>query len=90
MYGLKHRVGVEGFFCLVTNTPDFAMKPMWYFSNSTIEEFLKTAVRKGWDTEIVGTMLEAYAVAGCDFSSEYSALLGLTKLIDILSDAHDV
>jgi len=30
MDGLRTRVGIEGFFCIVRNTPDFHMKPQWY------------------------------------------------------------
>lgn len=39
-----------------------------------MEDYLKIVVRKDWDTETVGVMLEAFAMAGCDFSGEYTLL----------------
>ena len=46
------------------------MKPYWYFTTPAIEEYMKIAVRKRWDTSEVGTKLEAFAIAGCDVVSE--------------------
>ncbi|KAJ7087533.1 hypothetical protein B0H15DRAFT_949910 [Mycena belliarum] len=64
--GLSVRVGVEGFFCIVRNNPDFYMIPQWYFTSVELERYMPIAVRRRWDTCEVGTRLEAFAVAGCD------------------------
>jgi hypothetical protein len=66
MTGLTQQVGIEGFFCVVRNTPDFHMQPQWYFTSLDLEEYMKVAVCKKWDTSEVGMKLEAFAVAGCD------------------------
>ncbi|PPQ84339.1 hypothetical protein CVT25_013034, partial [Psilocybe cyanescens] len=68
MNGLNTRVGVEGFICLVRNSPDFHMDPKWYFSNPAFMEYMKIAVpaHKGWDIGHVGAKLEVFAIAGCD------------------------
>jgi hypothetical protein len=46
------------------------MKPYWYFSSPGLEDYMKIAVRRRWDTSEVGTKLEAFAIAGCDVVSE--------------------
>ena len=46
------------------------MNPYWYFTSPALEEYMKIAVRKRWDTSEVGTKLEAFAIAGCDPISE--------------------
>jgi hypothetical protein len=68
MTGLNMRVGIEGFFCIVRNTPDYHMEPKWYFSSEALKDYMKIAVpiHKGWDISHVGAKLEAFAVAGCD------------------------
>ena len=68
--GLMYRVGVEGFICIVRNSADYHMKPYWYFTSPALEDYMKIAVRKRWDTSEVGTKLEAFAIAGCDVVSE--------------------
>jgi hypothetical protein len=68
MTGLTHRVGIEGFFCMVQSSPNFHMIPHWFFTSPALEEYMKVAVRKKWDTSEVGTKLEAFA---CDPVSEY-------------------
>lgn len=75
MTGLNLRVGVEGFFCIVRNTPEYHMRPHWYFSSQELEQYMQVAVRKKWDTSEVGTRLEAFAVAGCSVVSKYSVRL---------------
>ena len=70
MTGLTYRVGLEGFFCIVRNSPEYHMKPYWYFTMPSLEEYMKIAVRKRWDTSEVGTKLEAFAIAGCNVVSE--------------------
>lgn len=70
MTGLTYRVGIEGFFCIVQNTPDFHMKPQWFFTLPALEEYMNIAVRRKWDITEIGTKLEAFAVAGCDTVSE--------------------
>ncbi|KAK7021418.1 hypothetical protein VNI00_017328 [Paramarasmius palmivorus] len=37
---------------------------MWYFSHPKVESYLKTILR-GWDTDHIGYLLEAFAIAGC-------------------------
>jgi hypothetical protein len=70
MTGLTYRVGVEGFFCIVRNSPEYHMKPYWYFTSPALEDYMKIAVCRRWDTSEVGTKIEAFAVAGCDVVSE--------------------
>ena len=75
MTGLNLRVGVEGFFCIVRNMPEYHMRPHWYFSSQELEQYMQVAVWKKWDTSEVGTRLEAFAVAGCSVVSKYSVRL---------------
>ncbi|KAF7292671.1 hypothetical protein MIND_01165300 [Mycena indigotica] len=63
---LARRVGLDAFFCLFRNNPDFAMEPYWWFSNKAVEEYMPIATRKTWNTGEVGFKLEAFAIAGCD------------------------
>lgn len=82
MTGLNMRVGIEGFFCIVRNTPDYHMEPKWYFSSEALKDYMKIAVpiHKGWDISHVGAKLEAFAVAGCDPVSKSLSCLSLFKL----------
>ncbi|KAF8164963.1 hypothetical protein B0H34DRAFT_687201 [Crassisporium funariophilum] len=64
--GLKTRVGVEAFFCIVRNTPTYHMKPQWYFTSEALADYMKIAVSKKWNSHDVGTKVEAFAIAGCD------------------------
>ncbi|KAJ3514614.1 hypothetical protein NLJ89_g2284 [Agrocybe chaxingu] len=68
LQSLNMRVGIEGFFCVVRNTPDYHMDPIWYFTLRAMKEYMPVAVpvKKGWDYGYVGTKLEAFAIAGCD------------------------
>ncbi|KAJ7281722.1 hypothetical protein C8J57DRAFT_1056136 [Mycena rebaudengoi] len=70
MVGLGHRVGIEGFFCIVRNNPDYNTKPKWFFTSPEFEEYMQVACRKGWDTEAVGMRLEVFAIAGSNVLSE--------------------
>ncbi|KAJ7603379.1 hypothetical protein DFH06DRAFT_1022290 [Mycena polygramma] len=69
MIGLNARVGIEGFFCIVRNTTQFHMKPQWYFTSEELENYMQIACRKRWNTEEVGSKIEAFSVAGCDVMS---------------------
>jgi hypothetical protein len=82
MTGLNMRVGVEGFFCIVRNTPTYHMEPKWYFSSEALKDYMKIAVpiHKGWDLSHVGAKLEAFAVAGCDPVSKLFHFLSLLDL----------
>ncbi|KDR71988.1 hypothetical protein GALMADRAFT_74321 [Galerina marginata CBS 339.88] len=71
--GLKTRVGVEGFFCLVRNTPTYHINPQWYFTSEALAGYMKIAAKK-WNTHDVGTKVEAFAIAGCDAASKYCLL----------------
>jgi hypothetical protein len=70
MTGLNLRVGIEGFFCIVRNTPEFHMKPHWHFTSPELEQYMQVAVQKKWDISEVGACLEAFAVAGCSVVSK--------------------
>ncbi|KAJ7244252.1 hypothetical protein C8J57DRAFT_1083146 [Mycena rebaudengoi] len=68
--GLGHRVGIEGFFCVVRNNTDYHTKPKWFFTSPELEAYMSIVVRRKWDTEEVGTRLEAFAIAGSNVMSE--------------------
>jgi hypothetical protein len=68
--GLSYRVGIQGFFCIVRDNPDFFMGPQWYFTSDALRQYMPLAVRRKWDTSDVGTRLEAFALAGCDTMSK--------------------
>jgi hypothetical protein len=70
MTGLKQRVGIEGFFCMVRTATNFHMAPQWYFTSVGLHDYMKIAVRRRWDTAEVGTKLEAFSIAGCDVISK--------------------
>ncbi|KAH9856315.1 hypothetical protein C2E23DRAFT_882399 [Lenzites betulinus] len=69
LQGLQHRVGVEAFFCVVRNTADYPLKPRWWFSSNTLDEFLRGNVRR-FEPERIGVMAEAFAIAGCDYFNQ--------------------
>jgi hypothetical protein len=74
MTGLTYDVGIEGFFCIIRNSPDYHMKPQWFFTSPALEEYMKSVVHKKWDTSEVGTRLEAFTIAGCDTVSECNVI----------------
>ncbi|KAF8142393.1 hypothetical protein K438DRAFT_1541872, partial [Mycena galopus ATCC 62051] len=84
--GLRQRVGVEGFVCIVRGSTSFTMEPQWFFTSSAFHDYMPIATRKKWDTGEVGMKLEAFAVAGCDASNwmkgEIRSLIS-GKLVDI-------
>jgi hypothetical protein len=80
MTGLNQHVGIEGFFCIVRNTPEYHMSPQWYFFSQEIEQYMQVAMCKKWDTSEVDARLEAFAVAGCNVMSMYLPLLTLMPL----------
>ena len=86
MTGLNMRVGIEGFFCIVRNTPTYHMEPKWYFSSEALKDYMKIAVpiHKGWDLSHVRAKLEAFAVAGCDPVSK------LFRFLSLLDPNHSV
>ncbi|KAH9943742.1 hypothetical protein B0H21DRAFT_823611 [Amylocystis lapponica] len=65
--GLKCRVGVEGFFCIVCNTSDFNMTPRWFFSAPQLDNYLQGTIRKGWNAQNISSLAEVFTVAGCKF-----------------------
>ncbi|KAJ7269486.1 hypothetical protein C8J57DRAFT_1066545 [Mycena rebaudengoi] len=71
MVGLGHRVNIEGFFCIVRNNPDFHVKPHWYFTSPELEAYMKIVCRSRWDTAVIGTKIEVFAVAGSDVLSTW-------------------
>lgn len=66
------RVGIEAFFCVVRNTPEYSMNPIWYFTSEALMDYMPIAVpvHKPWDLAYVGAKIEAFAVAGCDTVSK--------------------
>ena len=75
MVGLNDRVGIEGFFCIVRTSPDFHMRPQFYFTSPELEEYMRIAVRRKWDTIEIGTKVEAFAVAGSNVLSMYYLII---------------
>ncbi|KAH9853434.1 hypothetical protein C2E23DRAFT_859032 [Lenzites betulinus] len=69
LQGLQHRVGIEAFMCVVRNTPDYPLKPRWWFTSNALDEFLRGNVRK-FEPERIGVMAEAFAIAGCDYFNQ--------------------
>ncbi|OBZ70749.1 hypothetical protein A0H81_09521 [Grifola frondosa] len=82
--GLKHRTGVEFFYCLVRNMEEFKMAPCWYFSLKELDEFLQGAIQKGWDPEKISVMAEAFAVTGCNFMNQFVNPSELSNSIGLL------
>ena len=72
MEGLKSRVGIEGFFCIVRTAANFHMTPQWYFTMQELKDYMQVAVRRRWNTVEVGTKIEAFSIAGCDVISTLS------------------
>ena len=77
MQGLSTRVGAHGFFCLVRASPHYNTSPKWYYTHEGIEDYLKFVVRRRWDPRLVGTQLEAFAIAGCDINGALTLLIPL-------------
>ena len=67
---LKSRVGIEGFFCIVCNTMEFNMLPIWFFTSNELCNYMDIAVCKKWDIVEVGGRLEAFAIAGCGLAGK--------------------
>jgi len=43
---------------------EFIMAPRWYFTSLELEKYMGLIVRKRWDTNEVGSKIEAFGVAG--------------------------
>lgn len=71
MQGLSTRVGAHGFFCLVRASANYNTSPKWYYTHEGIDDYLKFIVRRRWDPRLIGTQLEAFAIAGCDVNSRF-------------------
>ncbi|KAI0363426.1 hypothetical protein BV20DRAFT_1050019 [Pilatotrama ljubarskyi] len=69
LLGLQSRVGIEAFFCVVRNNPEYDMKPRWWFSRAELEDYLRNTVRK-FAPERIGILAEAFAISGTDFVSQ--------------------
>ena len=50
---------------IVKNNSELHLRPVWYFTSPQIPRYLSTTI-KGWDMGRIGTLLEAFATAGCD------------------------
>ena len=68
--GFKLHCSIEGFFCIVRNTPDFHMTPQWHFTCKELANYMKLAVCKKWDTAEVRAKIEAFVIVGCDVLSQ--------------------
>lgn len=90
MTGLNVHVSIEGFFCIVRNTPEYHMKPHWHFTSSELEQYMHLAVQKKWDTLEVGTHIEAVAVAGCSTVSKYWPCVICITITEIMYDVIDM
>ena len=55
-----------------------------------LEEYMKIAVWKKWDTTEIGTKLEAFAVAGCDVVSEWKPDIIVEKATDLTMTPSDL
>jgi hypothetical protein len=58
------------FFCIVCTSLDFHMQPQFYYTSEELEDYMKIAICKRWDTIEVGTNIEAFAVAGSNVLSK--------------------
>ncbi len=65
LVGLKCRIGVEGFYCFFKNNSEFQMLPRWFFTSPQLNRYL-TGTIKRWDVETIGSMGEAFSIAGSD------------------------
>ncbi|KAL1724899.1 hypothetical protein EV714DRAFT_278081 [Schizophyllum commune] len=63
--GLRDRVGVEALCIVVRSKPNFYMQPLVFFTCKELEEYMRIAVPR-WDSVRVSTLLESFAVSGCD------------------------
>ena len=65
-------VGIEAFFCVVHNTPEYIMEPVWFFMSEALLDYMPTAVsiHKPFNIAYVGSKIKAFAVAGCDVVSK--------------------
>ena len=65
-------VGIEAFFCVVRNMPEYVMEPVWFFTSEALLGYMPTAVpiHKPFNIAYVGSKIEAFAVAGCNVVSK--------------------
>ncbi|KIY45338.1 hypothetical protein FISHEDRAFT_76522 [Fistulina hepatica ATCC 64428] len=66
--GLRQRVGIEGFFVVVSSNTDFPIDPIWFFTRDELDEYMKVLLRN-WDTSQLGYKMQAFAQAGCDVAN---------------------
>ncbi|KAI1783558.1 hypothetical protein LXA43DRAFT_1102405 [Ganoderma leucocontextum] len=65
LLALKCRCGVEAFVGLVRNNTEYDLRPQWFFTSPPINRYLTGAIKK-WDVEVIGSQMEAFAIAGCE------------------------
>lgn len=87
MTGLKARIGVEGFFCVVRSNTWYKVKPMWHFTSPVLRDYMQIAVGNSWSSHKVGLKLEAFAVAGCDPLGEYQSGISFGGVTNICTVA---
>nr|VWO95711.1 HTH lysR-type domain-containing protein [Ganoderma boninense] len=65
LIALKCRCGIEAFIGLVRNNTEYDLRPQWFFTSTPINRYLTGAIKK-WDVEVIGSQMEAFAIAGCE------------------------
>ena len=65
-------MGIKAFFCIVHNTSNYHMNPVWFFTSEALMNYMLTTVplHKPWDLAYIGAKLEAFVIAGCDVVSK--------------------
>ena len=62
--GLKDRVGIEGFLCIVKSDPEFVLEAKWWFSSPDLETYLNSTVNGRWDSIHISHKVEQFATKG--------------------------
>ncbi|OSD00685.1 hypothetical protein PYCCODRAFT_1469127 [Trametes coccinea BRFM310] len=68
MLGLQARVGIQGFYCIVRSTTAYQLTPRIFFTNRSLDTFLRGAIR-GFQPETIASLSEAFSIAGLDYMS---------------------
>ncbi|OJT14633.1 hypothetical protein TRAPUB_8812 [Trametes pubescens] len=60
-------MGVDGFFCLIRSNLEFCMMPRWFFSNNSLDSFLRKSRR--FNPDVIGVLAELFCLAGSNYLS---------------------
>ncbi|TFY51703.1 hypothetical protein EVJ58_g10430 [Rhodofomes roseus] len=66
---LKIMCGIDVMSLIVRNDTSFHFSPIWFFTDKSIPGYLVNNVRKGWDSDRIAAMVEAFVLAKCDLRS---------------------